>query len=320
MSIYPLKHSLVSVCVPAYNCGLYIADTLRCLCAQSYQNIEIIVVNDGSDDDTVDRANAIKDSRIRLLDIPNRGAAGARNMAYEHSSGDFIVFFDADDIVGPDFISTQLQTALQWPDCIVVSAWGRFYTDTGLDFKLCEEPLSTPHTLEEWIITNWYNSQHNTPPGRLFLPRSIVEQAGPWNEQLTLNDDFEFFTRVALHAKMIVPAPSALYYYRSGVNGLSSQKTDEAYMSLFRSMQLSFEHAITVYGKNEKVRRSCANLWQAYIYEVYPRLKQQRIFAKQQIKALGGADFAYPAGGLTRLLIRLAGWRIIKHLKHHVKK
>ncbi|TSJ35972.1 glycosyltransferase family 2 protein [Mucilaginibacter corticis] len=311
---------LVSVCMPAYNCERYIGETLRALCSQSYSNIEIIVVNDGSADGTQAVAADIGDNRIRLINVPNGGAARARNIAYRQSKGEFIVFFDADDLVGPDFIFNQMQLAMQWPECMIVSAWGRFYADMKTDFMLCNEPLTTPHTLEQWVIINWYHSRHNTPPGRLMLPRVIVDKAGPWNEELTLNDDFEFFTRVALQAKMIVPCMSAVYGYRTGVNGLSSQKNDPAYLSLFRSMLLSFEPVLAKYGANEKVQRSCANLWKAYIYEVYPRLTEQRNFAKTQIKVLGGTDFNYPAGGLTSILIKFAGWRIVKQLKILVKK
>ena len=315
-----INQPLVSVCVPAYDCAKYITETLACLCCQTHVNLEIIVVNDGSADETLTLAKSVEDTRVTVLDFENRGAATARNIAYKHSKGDYIIFFDADDCVAADFISSQLNALSRRTDCIAVSAWGRFYRSVQEDFKLNKELIDRPCTLEDWIVANWYSSQHNTPPGRLLIPRVIVERAGLWNESLSLNDDFEFFTRIALNAAKIIPNPEAVYCYRSGINGLSNTKSDEAYLSLFESMKLSFDLAIGKYGTNSEVRRACANQWQSYIYEVYPRLPEQHLKAQEAIKKLGGADFKYPAGGLTSLLIKFLGWKVAKNLKLILKR
>jgi len=311
---------LISICVPAFNCGKFIAETLRCLCDQTYRHIEIIVVNDGSTDDTASIVEANKNLRISLINVTNGGAAKARNIAYQHSKGSYIVFFDADDFVGDDFIAAQFRSLGGRTDCIAVSGWGRFYQDNASDFRPAEERIDHPHTLEEWIVTYWYRGQHNTPPGRLFIPREIIRQAGPWNEELTLNDDFEFFTRIALRASLIIPNPAALYYYRTGINGLSAQKNEQAYLSLFKSMEMSFDRAIKRFKGNDAVKRSCANLWQSFIYEVYPQLPDKRSVAENAVHALGGSNLSYPAGGLTRLLAKLFGWKTAKRFKMLLKK
>jgi len=101
---------LVSVVIPAFNASTYIENTLRSAARQTYPALEIIVVNDGSTDDTAKLVEqiAMTDSRICLLSTPNRGVAAARNTGIEASSGRFVAFLDADDLWHPTKIEKQV--------------------------------------------------------------------------------------------------------------------------------------------------------------------------------------------------------------------
>lgn len=108
---------LVSVVIPAYNAGEFIDRTLASATSQSHRQIEIIVVNDGSTDDTAARVarHAGDDPRIRLMSVPNGGVARARNLGMAAARGAFIAFLDADDLWHPDKISLQLQCMIDSP-------------------------------------------------------------------------------------------------------------------------------------------------------------------------------------------------------------
>lgn len=305
---------LISVCVPAYNCEKYIQDTLACLCGQSYENIEIIVVDDGSTDKTAAAVKSITDPRIKFISVANGGAARARNIAYGQSKGKYLIFFDADDIVLPGFVTSQFDAMQNKEDTIVMSSLLRFYDNID-HTAVPPDDLAHIYSMEAWIVMNWYRVCHNTPPGRLLIPRKIMDKAGAWNEALSLNDDFEFFTRIAVTASSITPNKPAVYNYRSGVNGLSTQKHKLAYSSLFRSMELSFDLVLPKYQENESIKRAIANIWQSFIYEAYPSLKNERKIAALEIKKLGGTTFAYPAGGWTQMMVKLLGWKIAKRIK-----
>jgi glycosyltransferase involved in cell wall biosynthesis len=111
MPVFKLNEfPLVSVIVPAYNAGEYIGATLESLTRQTYPHLEIIVVDDGSKDQTAEivRKAEIKDKRIKLLQQPNRGVAAARNQGICQSRGSFIAPVDADDICFPDKIGKLL--------------------------------------------------------------------------------------------------------------------------------------------------------------------------------------------------------------------
>ncbi len=100
------KSPLVSVIIPCYNQGLYIEETLNSVFSQTYDNLEIIVINDGSDDLlTKDKLSKISaDSRVKYLSIENRGVSAARNFAINISLGDYIFPLDADDLISESYI------------------------------------------------------------------------------------------------------------------------------------------------------------------------------------------------------------------------
>lgn len=309
-----MNDTLVSVCVPAYNCGRYIENTLTCLCMQSYSDIEIIVVNDGSTDDTLVNAGRIRDSRIRIFTVPNGGAARARNIAYGYASGEMVIFFDADDYVGPDFIEDQLRTIGDRKDVVVLSAWGRFYRDDMLNVRRENIP-GLDLTFPDWIKYYWYRCNPMTNPGRALIPNEIIKKAGLWNESLTLNDDLEFFTRIFLACEKIIFNRRSLFYYRSGIGGLSSVSGDQAYRSLYDSITLSVNRVCSAYQHDSDLLQSCANMLQSYIYLVYPRQKGSRKLVQAEIDQLPSPDLTFTAGGYTRLLVKVAGWRIAKRVK-----
>jgi len=260
---------LVSICMAAYNSQKYIYETLSCLCAQTYSNVEIIVVNDGSTDDTEAQIKRITDSRINLLTASNGGAAKARNVAFNNANGEYIIFFDADDFVEPNFVARQIEKIKGQNNVVVVALWGRFYNDDLDTFKLNDMPVDEM-TFAEWIKFYWYNCNPMTNPGRTIIPAELVKKAGPWDESLSLNDDLDFYTRVFLNTEKIIFNHDATFYYRSGVSGLSGKKGDEAYKSLFSSILLAVNNVLAKYQHDPLILKSCANMWQSFIYEVYP--------------------------------------------------
>src|ERR1700754_3590003 len=110
---------LVSVCMPAYNSEKYIDEAINSILRQTYPNIELVIVNDGSVDST---AAVLKKYEgiptIKIIHSENRGQCAASNLAVQHSTGAFIKFFDADDILNETHIGSQVRRLLENPDCI----------------------------------------------------------------------------------------------------------------------------------------------------------------------------------------------------------
>ncbi|TCD07721.1 glycosyltransferase family 2 protein [Pedobacter frigidisoli] len=303
----------VSICVPAYNCALYINETLDCLCAQSHSNIEIIIVNDGSVDDTENRIIAKNDPRIRLISVENGGAAKARNIAYKNATGKYIIFFDADDYIGADFIEAQVKRINRRDDAVVVSGWGRFYANRLNTFKADSTP-GGEISFADWIKVYWHNANPMTTPGRILIPKKIIEHAGMWNEDLSLNDDLEFFTRIFIEAKKIVFNPDSKLYYRSYINGLSTQKGPRAYQSLYESVILSTKIALIKYDGDQEVRQSCLNMLKSVLYEIYPDERRLSVDIEKKINSLGRPNIKFQSSGFTKYLAIIFGWKFAKRL------
>lgn len=313
------NNPLVSICIPAYNAAEFIETTLNCLINQSYRNIEIIVVDDHSKDETFIKALNLQDERIKILKNKKKGACSARNFAYQNASGEYFIFFDADDLVEADFIKTQLNTLGAAGSNVVVSNWGRFTGNSVSTFQI--DPFIIKHDMSfyEWIINYWTFYKHTTPPGRVLMPRTIIEKAGLWNENLSLNDDFEFFTRIFLNSSLIQYNDKGIFYYRSGVGGLSSIVSSKAYESYFNTLDLSLKRVQERFPNDKNIALACANLWQMFIYHIYPYKKNMSKRAEAEVQRLGGANIRFPAGGKTEFLLKTVGWRLTKHIKSVVE-
>ncbi|MET4083614.1 glycosyltransferase involved in cell wall biosynthesis [Pedobacter sp. UYP30] len=308
------KLPLISVCIPAYNSAQYIVQTITCICVQSYSNIEIIVVNDGSQDQTEEFLESIKDERLKIFNIPNSGACKARNFAYEKANGDFIVFFDADDYVMPNFIATQYDAIRKDLNSVVFSGWGRFHNNDLTTLKIEETPRET-FTFLKWINTYWYNTKSMTNPGRALIPRNLLEIAGLWNEELSLNDDFEFFTRIFKTSEKIIFNNESYLFYRSGLDSLSNKKDLIGYKSYYSSTLKGIEYALESFKGDSDVEKSCANLLQLFVYSSYPTYPELVMKSEKLIQQLGGSDLPFPSGKITNLITKIIGWKYAKRIR-----
>lgn len=122
--------ALVSVVIPAYNCAKTVGETLDSVLAQTYPNVEIIVINDGSRDDTAS-VLASYGSKIRFVTQKNTGLAGARNAGMALARGEFIAWLDADDLCEPDRISLQVDYLQQDPTILLCSTDFSAFCNTG---------------------------------------------------------------------------------------------------------------------------------------------------------------------------------------------
>ena len=306
---------LVSFCIPVHNSDQFLDKTLQSIFAQDYPNFEVICVNDHSSDSSAAILNKYA-GKIKALKAVKKGAAAARNLAFQQASGSFIIFFDSDDLINAEFVSSQVQKNLQNPGSVVVSKWGRFYDDNMESFREDQNIIKADLSFYDWIIQYWTFNNHMTPPGRVLIPRTIVETAGLWNESLSLNDDFAFYTRIFSCARKIVYNDEGCFYYRSGIGGLSSKTKGHHYqLSNFNSINESISRAVSKYPEDASIKKACANVWQLFVYENYPYNKDMVKHAKDHIKLLGGADYAFPCGGVTKSFSSIFGWKMTKFIK-----
>jgi len=315
------RQPLVSICIPAFNASEYIAGTLDALLAQTHQHLQIIIVNDHSTDQTMEVINDYlqREPRIKCYQNNGHGAAAARNMAFMKSEGSYIKFFDADDLLNPEAIEQQVALLKKHPECIISGRWGRFTKDLST-FRMADEPVWRDMNGVDWIVRSWEKAQNMTQPGIFMLPRNLILRSGLWNESLSLNDDLEFYTRLILNAEKVIFCQHAILYYRSGIKeSLSGRKSETACVSAIQAIDLSCDYLLKR-DNSRRARKSAAALFQSLIFSIYPQYPDLCEKANKRVVDLGGSDLPFPAGGYTRKLVKLLGWKAAASLKHALKK
>ena len=229
---------LVSILVPAFNAEMWIADTLRSALRQTWDKKEVIVVNDGSTDRTLEIARGFETHGVRVETQHNQGAAATRNNCFSLCNGDYIQWLDADDLLSPDKIARQMQLSNAGRKKLLSSGWApftyRYYKARFVPSRLWQDLSPT-----EWLFTKMQFNAHMQTATWL-VSRELTEAAGPWDTRLLGDDDGEYFCRVLLASDGVRFVPGAKVYYRQpGVGSLSYiGKSERKMLAQWRSMEM----------------------------------------------------------------------------------
>jgi glycosyltransferase involved in cell wall biosynthesis len=281
----------VSILIPAFNAQEWIADTLRSAMAQTWQKKEIIVVDDGSTDETLAIARQFESDCVRVFTQKNQGAAAARNKAFSLSHGDYIQWLDADDLLAPDKIARQMEILDQCGTKrkLLSSAWGLFmYRPYRAEFV--PTALWCDLTPIEWLLRKMGQNLYMQTASWL-VSRELTESAGPWDTRLLGDDDGEYFCRVLLASDGVQFVPEAKVYYRgpglafSSLShmGQSPRRIDAHWLS----MQLHIGYLRSL-EDSERVRAACLRYLQTSLIHFYPAKLDIVKQAQQLARDLGG--------------------------------
>jgi len=306
---------LVSICMPAYNAADYIAEAVGSVLAQSYRHWELIIVNDGSTDDTASVLQHITDERVQVHHQNNKGQCAAANQAFGYASGALIKFMDADDLLSVNYLEQQVLRLENRSDAVAFAAWGRFYQDDLRTFRQVTSFRETDEPPLEWLINSMSDGEVMLQCALWLIPRPVIERSGLWDETLNLINDFEFFIRVLLCANILLFAEDAVLYYRSGnTASLSSLKSRKGAESAYNAIDKGTGYLLRQEA-SPRVKKIAANYFQNFIYSFYPFHQDLIRQAQQKVDTMGGSDYPFQAGGHTKLLVRIVGWKLTKWIK-----
>lgn len=309
---------LVSVIMPCYNAARYISTAIESVLSQQYKNFELIIVNDGSTDNSESVIKEFHDPRIRYFYQENKGQCAASNYGLRQARGELIKFFDADDVMNDMHISAQIERLNGDKDVLVSCAWGRFYTQNPNDTTFVPETVWKDMDALEWVKQSLLQ-RYDMMPGWLWLiPRVIIEKAGGWDERLSLNNDFEFSMRLLMQVKEVRFAGDAKLYYRSGITSLSQRPSVKAFEAALLSTDLGCSYLLAK-ENTEFTRRLCADRYQEWLFRIYP--SEPALIAKieRKIQELGGSKRKMDGGFVQKLLCNLIGWKRTKLLKNFLQ-
>lgn len=311
---------LVSVITPCYNAAKYLREALDSVLQQTYRNLQIILVDDGSTDETAAIIQSYNDDRIEYYYQENRGQCAASNTGIAKARGDYIKFFDADDVMNPYHIEAQLKRLNGSTTALASCAWGRFYDNDPASAKFIPETVWKDMEPLDWLKTN-LQQKYDMMGGWLWLvPAPLLKKAGGWDERLSLNNDFEFSIKLVLHAEKILFAQDAKMYYRSGSSDTLSQKPSR---KKFEEAMLSTDLGCSYLLKaenTEEMRLICANRYQEWLFHVYPDYPDMQRILEKKIKELGGSNRRLDGGRVFQIISDTIGWKAAKRLKQSLRK
>ncbi len=309
----------ISVIVPAYNAARTILKTIESVQQQTFSDFELIVINDGSTDQTLELLGTVEDPRIKIFSYENAGVSVARNRGIAHATGDFIAFIDTDDLWTSDKLELQLAALQHQEEAGVAYSWTSFMDEQGGAFHAAKPIFFEGNVHAQLLLCNFLNCGSNP-----MIRRQAIESVGGFDPKLTHGEDWEFYLRLAADWPfVVVPLPQILYRQTSDSASSKIEVMELDTLSIiekaFRTAPLEFQPL-----KNQ----SLANLYH-FLAELYLRRTPDASGAKQASQKLQTAIRLHPQTLLNKetqvlalklLLTRVLSHRIARYLLQLISK
>ncbi len=229
----------VSIVIPVYNRQNVLEECVLSALAQSYTNFEILLVDDGSTDRSLEicKKLALSDSRIKLLESKHLGVSGARNIALENADGEFVFFLDSDDVIHPLLLES-LVAGMKEYNCAMAgsgvinvreSNWHRVNAKIQEKTEFAEAEY---HTNEEALHQIFRNNTPVNVIGGVMMRRSLIADTR-FDSEFFIGEDFYFIYQNLIKNADVVFLKQKMYYCRLHENNISSHKGYEAFRTRF---------------------------------------------------------------------------------------
>jgi len=249
---------LISVVIPVFNGERTIKETIESVLNQTLTDFELIIINDGSQDLTLEAILSIKDNRIQVYSYPNAGLAASRNRGIVHAAGEYIAFIDADDLWTPEKLEAQLHALQTHPDAAVAYSWTD-YIDEYSQFLRRGSHITVNGNIYSHLLVIDFLENGSNP---LIRKQAFVE-VGNFDESLTAAEDWDLLLRVASRYHFVcVPSPQILY--RISTNSMSANVLQQEAETL-KVINRAFNQAPQALQYLKK--QSLANLYKYLTYK-----------------------------------------------------
>ncbi len=197
----------ISVIVPVYNGKKTIQETIESVLNQTFSDFELIVINDGSQDSTLEVIANIQDARLQVFSYPNAGVAASRNRGLSHACGKFISFLDADDLWTPDKLEAQLKALQENPQAAVAYSWTDHIDESSQFLTPGPHITVSGDIYARLLLGNFLSNGSNV----LVRTQALLE-VGAFEQSLAPAEDWDMWLRLAAHYHFVaVASPQILY-------------------------------------------------------------------------------------------------------------
>lgn len=240
---------LISVIIPLYHSEKTILETLESVFRQTFSDFEIIAVNDGSKDSTLDILATIKDPRLKVFSYPNSGISPSRNRGISHAEGEFIAFLDHDDLWTPDKLELQLKALQENPDAAIAYSWVDLIDESSQFIRSHNRYSVSGDAFPKLLLDNIIHTASNP-----LIRKSALIEVGGFDESVFGPEDWDLFLRLAT-CYHFVAVPQTQVFFRmtatSASTNIARQETqtlkviEGAFSLAPESLQHLRKHTIT---------------------------------------------------------------------------
>lgn len=279
----------ISVIVPVYNVEKYLAECLESIVNQTYKNLEIILVNDGSTDSCAQVCNeyALKDHRIKVINQKNGGLSAARNTGLQIVTGDFISFIDSDDLIAADFYQKLLQISIENKADIVECDFSKFETPaeierTVMPFRESFELFKTEKALE--LLMREYLKQ--VVWNKIYRKEIIQDFQFPVGK---INEDEYWTYKVLGNSKKIAKIPDVLYFYRQQGSSIMGREYSVKRLDGLNALEERIKYMKINYPNLENLAIkifSFGSIWHYQQINKKPQIDPKGIFRKKILNSV----------------------------------
>lgn len=274
---------MISVVIPLYNKEHCIATTLQTILAQSYQDYEVVIVDDGSTDGSVSVVERLCDSRIRLVRQNNAGVSVARNRGIEEARGELIAFLDADDEWKPDYLAIQMMLVEKYPQCDVFATNYEFRDSQGTVTPTTIRRL--PFFESSGVLTNYFEiASCSNPPlwtSAVFVRKSAILSIGGFPVGVKSGEDLLTWARLATNFRITYCKKSLAIFCIEGYNITEKPKRLPAEDDI-----VGRELRLLLKNNRPKHIKAYISHWHKMRSSVYMRLGMKRKSIIEAIKGL----------------------------------
>ncbi len=296
----------ISIIIPTYNSARTVEETIASVQKQSFTDYEIIVIDDGSQDNTIDVVKNIAEPRLKLFIYENGGVAIARNRGIARATGEFISFLDADDLWSLDKLESQIEVLKKNPTAKVAYSWVNYIDEEGKHLF-----SGIPLFYEGDVYLQLLQTNFITNASNVLIHRDVLESVAGFNPKLAYTADWDFYLRLAQNFNFAV-VPKFQIFYRQSSNSMSTKVEPLKQESL--SLLDRVYHTATAELMRQKNRSySVLYLYCADLYRKKISINNRKalVSAKKDLKK---SVLLYPQSLLKidtqRLLIKLILWEL----------
>lgn len=317
--------NLVSIIIPLFNSREFIVETLESVLNQTFKNIEILVIDDASTDGSFEIAKTYESNKIKVVKNDGKGACAARNHGFSFSSGDYIQFLDADDILSPEKIQRQVEALNELQDAMAVC--NTFHFKDKPENGICTDKpyLFSTEKPEELLLNLWGGRDlplNMIQTSAWMTPRKLIEEGGLWNESLAKDQDGEFFARIGLKSSKIIFTPDIKNYYRKHINSnnIASKSKREHLESNLLATDLKKDYLFSKTTAPE-AKKAVSTLYKQVAIDAWPKFKDISNNANSRCLELGGSNHDPVLGGrIIETLKLLFGWKTARTVSFYSRK